>query len=103
MAVRTNQVGVKNKREVDPRNAHPGMGTSAGRRKMKALPRDEAALLRREKARATMKMGPAASRDEHDYERPRIPSTVAGRKKAPSQMKVRRKGGPFKRSRLHGG
>lgn len=29
--------------------------------------------------------------------------SVNGRKKAPSQMKVRRKGGPMKKSRLHGG
>lgn len=29
--------------------------------------------------------------------------TVNGRKKAPSQMKIRRKGGPMKKSRLHGG
>ena len=38
-----------------------------------------------------------------DYERPEPPTTVNGRKKAPSQMRVKRKGGPFKRSRLHGG
>lgn len=28
---------------------------------------------------------------------------VQGRKKAPSQMNLKRKGGPFKRTRLHGG
>jgi hypothetical protein len=103
MAVRTNQAGVKNKRQVDPRNANASTGASNGKRKSKVLPRDEAALLRREKSLAAMKPGPAANRDAHEYDRGRIPSTVAGRKKAPSQMKLQRKGGPFKRSRLHGG
>ena len=98
MAVRTDQAGIRNKRKVGARSATPGTGATKGK---KTLPRDEAAALKREKTMSKMQMGPAATTSE--YRRGRAESTVQGRKKAPSQMNVKRKGGPRTRSRLHGG
>ena len=99
MAVRTRQAGIKNKRDVGPQSALPSTGASRGR---KTLPRDEQVAAKRSKAAAKMKLGPAANA-QSAYERGVPVSTVNGRKKAPSQMHVKKKGGPFKRSRLHGG
>lgn len=99
MAVRTKQAGVRHKRLVDPHDAQPSQAANGGRRKR--LPRDAAAAARRASTSGHMKLGPAAK--PTDYERGRIPPTVTGRKKAPSQMKVKRRGGPFKSTRLHGG
>lgn len=98
MAVRTDQAGVINKRKVGVKSALPGVGATRGK---KTLPRDEAAAMRREKSMASMQLGPAAEMTE--YKRGRTESTVQGRKKAPSEMNVKKKGGPRKRSRLHGG
>lgn len=98
MAVRTKQAGVKNKREVGVRSATPSTGASKGK---KTLARDDAALKRRQKSESKMKMGPAGKAT--DYERTDRGTSVRGRKKAPSQMRVKRKGGPFKQTRLHGG
>ncbi len=98
MAVRTNQAGIRNKRKVGVRSAMAGTGATNGK---KTLPRDEAAALKREKSVAKMQLGPAAK--ESEYRRGRTEATVRGRKKAPSQMNVKRKGGPRTRSRLHGG
>lgn len=99
MAVRTNQAGVKNKREVrDVRSAMPSTGAKRGK---KTVPRDDAAAERRLKSESKMMLGPAAKAT--DYERTDRGTAVQGRKKAPSQMHVKRKGGPFKKSRLHGG
>ena len=100
MAVRTGQAGVKNKRAINVRNSTPAKGT--GRSRRKTVPRDEEAQLRRTKTDAKLKLGPAAKTMDA-YDRGRAPPTVQGRKKAPSQMKLKRKGGPFKRTRLHGG
>jgi hypothetical protein len=98
MAVRTNQAGIRNKRKVGVRSAMPSTGATRGK---KTLPRDEAAALRREKSLSKMQLGPAAK--ETEYSRGRAETTLRGRKKAPSQMNVKRKGGPFKKTRLHGG
>lgn len=99
MAVRTRQAGVKNKREVgDPRSALPSTGAKRGR---KVLPHDDAAALRRTSAESRMKLGPAAA--NKDYERVDRGTSVKGRKKAPSGMHIKHKGGPFRRNRLHGG
>jgi hypothetical protein len=95
MAVRTIQSGVKHKRPVDPRSAQPSQGTPGSRRK--TLPRDEAAAERRSSSAAKMRRGPAAK--ETEYERGRTPPTVNGRKKPPSQMKLKRQGGPSKSPR----
>jgi hypothetical protein len=99
MAVRTNQAGVKHKRLVNPRSAQPSQGATGSRRK--TLPLDAANALGRLSSAVRMRLGPAAKRSE--YARGRIPPTVAGRKKPPSQMKVKRRGGPFTSTRLHGG
>ena len=53
MAVRTKLVGIKNRRNVDARAAQPSVQASNGR---KTLPRDEAALLRRQKTLGTAAM-----------------------------------------------
>jgi hypothetical protein len=95
MAVRTIQSGVKHKRLVDPRSAQPSQGTPGSTRR--TLPRDEAAADRRLSRAAKMRPGPAAK--ETGYERGRIPPTVNGRKKPPSQMKLKRQGGPSRSPR----
>lgn len=99
MAVRTTIAGIKNRREVGAKNAQPSTGATRGK---KTLPRDEAAALRREKTLARVTLGPAA--EEHKPKSHRGRSTpVQGRKKAPSEMRVKRTGGPKKRLPLHGG
>ena len=99
MAVRTKQAGIKHKREVAPRSAQPSQGATGSRRTR--LRADVADGLRRTFRAVGMKPGAAAK--ESGYERGRMPPTVEGRKKAPSQMKLKRRGGPFKSTRLHGG
>jgi hypothetical protein len=98
MAVRTKLVGIKNKRRADAKAAQPSQQASKGR---KTLPRDEAALLRREKALQRVTLGPAA--EIHEPKSHRRKTSLQGRKKAPSQMRVKRAGGPAKRLPLHGG
>jgi hypothetical protein len=89
MAVRTDTVGIKNRRQAEVRAAQPSQQASKGR---KATPfQDELALLRREKLLARARLGPAA-----EPHLPKIPRTVApvrGRKKPPSQMHLKRDGG----------
>lgn len=98
MAVRTKLVGIKNKRRADAKAAQPSQQASKGR---KTLPRDEAALLRREKALERVTLGPAA--EIHEPKSHRRKTSLQGRKKAPSQMRVKRAGGPAKRLPIHGG
>jgi hypothetical protein len=98
MAVRTKLAGIKNKRRVDAHAAQPSQQASNGR---KTLPRDEAAALRRAKALNRVTLGPAA--EIHEPKSHRRKTSLAGRKKAPSQMRVKRSGGPAKRLPLHGG
>jgi hypothetical protein len=98
MAVRTNQAGIKRKRAVSPSAAQPNQQPSKGR---KTRPRDEEAAYAREEKRSKMKLGPAAVKGQPKTGRSR--THVQGRKKAPSQMNLQRKGGPFKHTRLHGG
>jgi hypothetical protein len=98
MAVRTKLVGIKNRRNVGARAAQPSVQASKGR---KTLPRDEAAALRRQKTLERVTLGPAA--ELHEPKRNRRKTSLQGRKKAPSQMRVKRAGGPSRRSDLHGG
>jgi hypothetical protein len=98
MAVRTKLVGIKNKRRVDAQAAQPSMGAKKGK---KTLPRDEAAALRRTKALERVTLGPAA--EIHEPKSNRRKTSLQGRKKAPSQMRVKRAGGPAKRLPIHGG
>ncbi|WP_224362816.1 hypothetical protein [Hyalangium versicolor] len=98
MAVRTKLAGIKNRRRVDARSAQPSQQASKGR---KTLPRDEAAALRREKALDRVTLGPAA--EIHEPKSHRRKTGLQGRKKAPSQMRVKRAGGPAKRLPIHGG
>ncbi|ADO68461.1 hypothetical protein [Stigmatella aurantiaca] len=98
MAVRTTLAGMKNRRTVDVRSAQPSQQASKGK---KTLPRDEAALLRREKALQRVTLGPAS--EIHEPKSHRRRTSVQGRKKAPSQMGVKGSGGPARRSLLHGG
>ncbi|MDY7230125.1 hypothetical protein [Hyalangium rubrum] len=98
MAVRTKLAGIKNRRRVDARSAQPSQQASKGK---KTLPRDEAALLRREKALERVTLGPAA--EVHEPKSHRRKTSLQGRKKAPSQMRVKRAGGPAKRLPIHGG
>ncbi|HYX90128.1 MAG TPA: hypothetical protein VE782_01095 [Myxococcaceae bacterium] len=88
MAVRTTQSGVTHKRPVEPHSAQPSQGTAGSRRK--TLPHDDAAAERRRSSTARMRLGPSAK--ETAYERGRIPTTVNGRKKPPSEMKLKRRG-----------
>lgn len=98
MAVRTTLAGIKNRRKVAVKSAQTTTGATRGK---KTVPRDEAALLRREAALKRVTLGPAA--EEHKPKGHRVPTPVLGRKKAPSQMHIKRKGGPRKRLRIHGG
>lgn len=97
MAVRTKIAGIKNRREVGVKGVQASQGTTHGR---KTLPRDEAAALRREKVLERVTLGPAA--ELHAPKSHRGRTTVQGRKKAPSEMKVKRAGGPKKRMPIHG-
>ncbi|MBN1206272.1 MAG: hypothetical protein JXB05_15250 [Myxococcaceae bacterium] len=99
MAVRTKLVGIKNRRRVSSADeAQPHQQASKGK---KTLPRDEAALLRRQKALERVTLGPAA--EIHEPKSHRRKTSLQGRKKAPSQMRVKRAGGPAKRLPIHGG
>ncbi len=97
MAVRTILAGIKNKRAVGVHSAQPSQGTTYGK---KVLPTDDEVALRREKNLEQMMPGPGITEEKRKR---RTGASLAGRKKAPSQIAVKRKGGPFKRSRLHGG
>jgi hypothetical protein len=99
MAVRTKLVGIKNRRRVDAKAAQPSQGTTKGRKK--TLPRDEAAALRRTKALERVTLGPAS--EIHEPKSHRSKTLLNGRKKAPSEMRVKRAGGPAKRLPIHGG
>ncbi|MCI0569192.1 MAG: hypothetical protein L0Y66_00415 [Myxococcaceae bacterium] len=99
MAVRTDIVGIKRKRRVSPGSAQPSQGTTSSRKL--TLPRDEAAALRRELNVLRATPGPAAKKAVPKSGRAK--TTVQGRKKAPSQMKVKSRGGPKRRMPLHGG
>lgn len=100
MAVRTKMAGVKNKRRVASADeAQPNVQASNGR---KTLPRDEAAALRRTKNLARVTLGPAAETHE-PKSNTRRRTSLNGRKKAPSEMAIKHRGGPRKRARLHGG
>lgn len=88
MAVRTDTVGIKNVRQADAHRAQPSQQASKGR----LLPfHDEIPLLRRDRLLARATMGPAAVLPQpkalHSA------SLVTGRKKAPSEMHIRRSGG----------
>jgi hypothetical protein len=98
MAVRTTLVGIKNKRRADAKTAQPSQQASKGK---KTLPRDEAAALRRKKALERVTLGPAS--EIHEPKSHRRKTSLQGRKKAPSQMRVKSAGGPARRSNLHGG
>ena len=98
MAVRTKIAGIKNRRRVDAKAAQPSQQASKGK---KTLPRDEAAALRRTKALERVTLGPAA--EVHEPKSHRRKTSLQGRKKAPSQMRVKRAGGPAKRLPIHGG
>jgi hypothetical protein len=98
MAVRTAVAGIKNPQSVDARAAQPSQQASKGKM---MLPHDEAAMLRREQALARVTLGPAAVIHEHKSHR--RATLVQGRKKAPSEMGIKREGGPADRSLLHGG
>lgn len=100
MAVRTKQAGIKNKREVGVRSALPATGATRG---SKTVPKDEEVAAKRARSTANMKLGPAAKGAVGEYSRGMPATTVNGRKKNPSQMRVKKKGGPRKRSPLHGG
>lgn len=97
MAVRTKIAGIKNRREVAVDSVQTSTGATRGK---KTLPRDEAAALRREKALKRVTLGPAA--EEHKPKSHRARTPLQGRKKAPSEMNVKRRGGPKKRLPLHG-
>ena len=97
MAVRTIVAGIKNRRRVGAHGAQPSVQASKGR---KTLPRDEAAVLRRQKTLKRVTLGPAAERAQ-DPSATR--TSVMGRKKSPSEMNVKRLGRPKKRLALHGG
>ncbi|MGA9520513.1 MAG: hypothetical protein WBV82_03565 [Myxococcaceae bacterium] len=96
MAVRTILAGIKNKRNVGVQSAQPSQGTTYGK---KTLARDDEMALKRERKFEAMMPGPGATEVKRKR---RTGASLVGRKKAPSQIGVKRKGGPFKRSRLHG-
>ncbi|GMU02358.1 hypothetical protein KH5H1_64780 [Corallococcus caeni] len=98
MSVRTRVAGIKNKRRVDPHAAQASVQASKGR---KTLPHDDAAALLRQKELKRVTLGPAAS--DHGPKRNNRGTGLRGRKKAPSQIHIKRAGGPHDRSRLHGG
>ncbi|CAM4487563.1 hypothetical protein HRD49_36065 [Corallococcus exiguus] len=98
MSVRTRVAGIKNKRRVDPHAAQPSVQASKGR---KTLAHDDAAALLRQKELKRVTLGPAAG--DHGPKRNNRGTGLRGRKKAPSQIHIKRAGGPRERSRLHGG
>ncbi len=98
MSVRTRMAGIKNRRRVDPHAAQPSVQASHGR---KTLPHDEALQLQLEKMLKRVTLGPAAG--DHGPKRNNRGTGLRGRKKAPSQLYIKRMGGPRDRSPLHGG
>lgn len=98
MAVRTPVAGMKVRRPVGVDAAMTQQHKSGGR----PTPFSEELLAARVEAnRSRAVAGPAAEPQKPDYNRRAV--SISGRKKAPSQMRIKRKGGPFTRSRLHGG
>jgi hypothetical protein len=88
MAVRTDTVGIKNRRHAATYTVQTGPQTSKGR----PTPfRDELPLLRRERLLARARLGPAAQ--PHLPKIPHGEVPVRGRKKPPSQMHIKRSGG----------
>ncbi|WP_375755914.1 hypothetical protein [Corallococcus exercitus] len=83
---------------MDPHAAQASVQASNGR---KTLPRDDAAELMMQKALKRVTLGPAAG--DHGPKRNNRGTGLKGRKKAPSQIHIKRAGGPRDRSRLHGG
>ncbi|HLT30328.1 MAG TPA: hypothetical protein VK013_09795 [Myxococcaceae bacterium] len=98
MAVRTPVAGMKMRRPVGIEAAMPQQHKSGGRPTPFS---DEARRAQIEANRARAVAGPAAEPPQPDRNRRAV--SISGRKKAPSQMHIKRKGGPFERSRLHGG
>ena len=98
MAVRTDVAGIKNKRRVGVGSATLQQGSTRGR-PLAFHDEQYAALLAHNRAQATP--GPAAHAPMPKRNRRGV--SIEGRKKAPSQMHLKRKGGPHSRSRLHGG
>lgn len=88
MAVRTDTVGIKHRRQADARSAQPSQQASKGR----LLPfNDEIPLLRRDRLLSRATLGPAAYPPLPKT--PRTTTLVLGRKKVPSQMHIKRQGG----------
>jgi hypothetical protein len=88
MAVRTDTVGIKNRRHAAAHAVQHGQQASKG----KPLPfRDELPLLRRDRLLARARLGPAS--EPHLPKIPRTAAPVRGRKKPPSQMHLKRDGG----------
>jgi hypothetical protein len=88
MAVRTDTVGIKNRRQADAHAAQPSQHPSKGR----PLPfGDELPLRKWERLMARARLGPAA--EPHRPKRPHTEAPVRGRKKPPSQMHLKRDGG----------
>ena len=98
MAVRTDVAGIKNKRKVGVISATFQPGSTRGK-PLAFHDQLHAELLAHNRAQATP--GPAAHAPVPKRNRRGV--SIEGRKKAPSQMHVKRKGGPHTRSRLHGG
>lgn len=98
MAVRTPVAGMKMRRPVGIEAAMTQQHKSGGRPTPFS---EEARLAQIEANRARAVAGPAAEPQKPDRNRRAV--SISGRKKAPSQMRLKRKGGPFTRSRLHGG
>ena len=98
MAVRTDVAGIKNKRRVGVGSATLQQGTTGGR--LQGFHDEiQAEQLAHNRAQATP--GPAAHTPLPKRNRRGV--SISGRKKIPSQMHLKRKGGPHERSRLHGG
>ena len=88
MAVRTDTVGIKNVRQASAHAAQPSQQASKGR----PIPfQDEIPLLRRDRLLARATLGPAFAPQQPKT--PRLSTLVFGRKKAPSQMHIKRMGG----------
>jgi len=88
MAVRTDTVGIKNMRQVGAHAAQPSQQASKGR----LLPfQDEIPLMNRDRLLARATLGPAAVLAQPKTTRGE--ASVRGRKKAPSEMHIKRAGG----------
>ena len=83
MAVRTNQAGINHKRQVDPRSTYPAQGATASRKKTLRADGADGRSARADR----MKPGPAAK--QSPYERGRMVTTIAGRKKALGLIRFR--------------